>query len=125
MSSITLSFPEALTVAVGLLLALIVVIIPAARKWFTSISSDSQSLITGGLVMITAIAAISANCLNFFGLVICHQEDVITFILRIVLATLIGVGASRGVFLLARVVQTRRGNQTIRQINGARPKLFE
>lgn len=104
------STPESLATLAGTLLALVFVLIPPARRWFTALEADSQAAITGLLILAVAAVGVLLSCTGIAGAIACTTQDVLDYAVRVVFAAVLGVGANRGVFLAARLAQSKRGD---------------
>lgn len=123
------STPEALTTAAGFLMSLIFVIWPSARRWFTEKDADTQAAINGGIILLVATLGVVGGCTGIIPTqVACTQDNIVNYAVRIVFASVLGVGANRSVFLVARKLNpaaraTAKALET--QPPAPRPKLLD
>lgn len=109
MNPIDLGTPEALASAAGAVLALFFILIPPARRWFVERDGDTQKAITGGAILLVAALAVIGTCANVIATgIVCTQQGIVDYFLRVAFASVLGVGINRGLFAGARVAGRRR-----------------
>lgn len=104
--NLDLTTSAGLTAAVAVLLTAITVIVPGLRTWFEAKSGDEQRAIRGVIVLALAVAFVGGACAGFLPGPACNVRSIGDYFVAVVLAAVISLGSSDGIFLAARVRAT-------------------
>lgn len=120
-----------LTTAVGLtagtsvILTAIMLLIPQTRAWFESLDADTQKSTRGIVVIALAIAFVAGGCAGVIASApACSVQSIGDYALGVVLAAVMSLGSTDGVFLAARKLRDRSGEPRLRMIGAPVGKLF-
>jgi len=110
--------PETITLAAGALLSALFILFPPARAWFTAKDGDTQRAFTGGVLLLVALLTVGASCTGLVPSIACNVTDVGGYFTNVVLAAVLGLGASKGVFGLRKVAGSRSASRGLLPTTG-------
>ena len=126
--SLDLLTASGLTAALSLLITLVFVVVPPARKWFVALSAETQQAVTGIGILVIAAFAVGAGCAGLITFIPCTVKPIGDYLVSVVVVAIVGNGASKSVFAGARFVDAHGDPEKLRDISptaGARtPKLL-
>lgn len=114
-----------LTVAASTLLTLVMLLIPQSRAWFEARDADTQRAFRGIAVLALAGVFVAGGCAGVIASApACSVQSIGDYVLGVVLAAVMSLGATDGVFLAARRLRDRNSGPRLRVIGVAGSKLF-
>lgn len=122
--TIDLLTASGLTAAFSLLLSLIFILIPPARRWFVGLSAENQQAITGGGILVVAAVAVALGCAGIITFIACSASSIGEYALTVVLAAIVGDRVSKAAFAGARWWDTRAQAGAVKSLNVAGGKLL-
>lgn len=91
-----------LTAAFSLLLSLIFILAPPARRWFTALEAEQQQAITGAGILMIAGVATALGCAGVIVFIPCTSLSIGEYLFTVVFAAVIGDRTSKAAFAGAR-----------------------
>jgi hypothetical protein len=120
-----LTTSQGLTVATSTLLTAAALIIPKTRTWFESKDADTQKAIRGIAVIVLAVVFVIGGCAGLIaGAPACTVQSIGDYLIGVVLAAVLSLASTDGVFLVARKLRDRNGPPHMRMIGAPVNKLF-
>lgn len=120
-----LTTAQGLTVAASTLLTAGALIIPQTRHWFESLDADTQKAVRGIAVIVLAILFVAGGCAGLIASApACTVQGVGDYAIGVVLASVLSLASTDGVFLVARKLRDRNGTPHLRTIGAPIGKLF-
>lgn len=113
-----------LTVATSVLLTAAALIVPMSRQWFESKDGDTQKAIRGIAILALAAIFLAGSCAGLFAGPACTAPSIGEYLIGVVLAAVLSLGSTDGVFLVARKLRDAGAGPTLRAIGLPAGKLF-
>ena len=118
-----LDSPQGLTAAVTTVITVVAILIPQTRNWFASKDADTQKAIRGVGVLILAVVFVAGGCFGVISGVPCTVQAIGDYAIGVVLAAVLSMASTDGVFLVARKIRDARSPR-LRSIDSSAGKLF-
>ncbi len=100
--SIDLLTAGGITAAFSLILSLLFILIPPLRVKFIALDADTQQAVTGVGILAIAVVAVALGCAGVFAFIPCTSASILDYVLRVVVAAIIGDRVSKAAFASAR-----------------------
>ena len=100
--TIDLLTASGITAAFSLLLSLIFILIPPARRWFVQLSAENQQALTGAGILIVAAVAVGLGCARVITFIPCTLQSIGEYAISVVFVAVLGDRVSKGAFAAAR-----------------------
>lgn len=114
-----------LTAATSVILTAIMLLIPQTRAWFESRDADTQKSVRGIVVIALAVVFVAGGCAGVIASApACSVQSIGDYALGVMLAAVMSIGSTDGVFLTARKLRDRSGAPRLRMIGAPVGKLF-
>lgn len=91
-----------ITAAFSLILSLLFILIPPLRAKFVSLDADTQQAVTGIGILAIAVIAVALGCAGVVAFIPCTSASIFDYILRVVVAAIVGDRVSKAAFATAR-----------------------
>lgn len=122
---INLTTSVGLTAATSVILTAIMLLIPQTRRWFETLDADTQKSARGIAVLALAVVFVAGGCAGVIASApACSAQSIGDYALGVVLAAVMSLGSTDGVFLAARKLRDRSGAPKLRMIDAPFGKLF-
>lgn len=106
-----------LTAATSVILTTVMLLIPQTRRWFTALDADTQKSVRGIVVIALAIVFVAGGCAGVIASApACSVQSIGDYALGVVLAAVMSLGSTDGVFLVARKLRDRSTAPKLRMI---------
>lgn len=100
--TIDLLTASGITAAFSLLLSLIFILVPPARRWFVQLSADNQQALTGAGILIVAAVAVGLGCAGVITFIPCTPKSIAEYAIGVVFVAVLGDRVSKATFAAAR-----------------------
>lgn len=123
--NLNLTTAAGLTAATSVLLTVIALLIPQTRQKFESLDADAQKSIRGIVVLVLAVLFVGGGCAGVISAApSCSVQSIGDYALSVVVAAVLSLASTDGVFLAARRLRDRSGVRL--RVIGSSPtgKLF-
>lgn len=123
--NLNLTTAAGLTAAASVILSAITLIVPQTRTKFESLDADTQKSVRGIGVLLLAVLFVAGGCAGVIASApACNAQSIGDYAIGVVIAAVLSLASTDGVFLVARRMRDRNGAPRLRLIGTPAGKLF-